>query len=111
MLDCIARIREYTRGERTIFFGSRLVQDAVIRNLQVLAESSQRLSDELKAGVPSIEWRRIAGMRNILVHAYLGGIDLEAVWAAVDRHLPDVERALRDHSDSREKDSDGDDAP
>ncbi|MEA3411113.1 MAG: hypothetical protein U9R74_06180 [Pseudomonadota bacterium] len=55
MLDGITRIQEYTHGDRTVFFGSRLVQDAVIRNLQTLAESSQRLSDDLKAAEPGID--------------------------------------------------------
>jgi len=49
MRQCIDRILEYTGGERAIFFRSRLVQDAVIRNLHTLSESAQRLSDALKA--------------------------------------------------------------
>jgi uncharacterized protein with HEPN domain len=95
MLDCIARIKQYTRAQRTVFFASRLVQDAVLRNLQILAESSQRLSEDFKAAEPAVDWRRMAGMRNILVHAYLGGIDLETVWVAIERHLPRLEEVLR----------------
>jgi uncharacterized protein with HEPN domain len=94
MLDCIARIREYTGGERTTFFGSRLVRDAVIRNLQTLAESAQRLSDGLKATEPAIPWRRMAGMRNILVHDYLGGIDLETAWLVIEGDLAPLAEAL-----------------
>ncbi len=45
--ECIGRIEEYTGGERSIFFESHLVQDAVVRNLQALAESTQRLSRTL----------------------------------------------------------------
>lgn len=48
MRDCLDRILEYTNAERSRFDASRLVQDAVIRNLQTLAESSQRLSSEIK---------------------------------------------------------------
>lgn len=47
MRDCLARIHEYTGAQRARFDGSRLVQDAVIRNLQTLAESSQRLSSDI----------------------------------------------------------------
>jgi uncharacterized protein with HEPN domain len=94
MLECIARIREYTRGDRTVFFDSKLVQDAVLRNLQTLSESGQRLSDVLRSSEPDISWQRMAGMRNILVHAYLGGIDLETVWAVIERHLPELAQAL-----------------
>jgi len=52
MRDCLDRIREYTNAERARFDASRLVQDAVIRNLQTLAESSQRLSREIRAPSP-----------------------------------------------------------
>jgi len=58
---------------------SSLIQDAVLRNLQVLAESSQRLSDKFKARHTEIEWHEISGLRNIPVHDYLG-VDIEAVW-------------------------------
>lgn len=53
MQDCLARIDEYTGLERARFEGSRLVQDAVIRNLQTLAESSQRLSSETQRSMPA----------------------------------------------------------
>lgn len=94
MLDCIAHIREYTQGRRTVFFGSPMVQDAVVRNLHTFTESSQRLSDDVKAAEPTVDWRRMSGMRNILVHAYLGGIDLETVWAVIEQELPELEQGL-----------------
>jgi uncharacterized protein with HEPN domain len=68
MRDCLGRILEYTNAERSRFEASRLVQDAVIRNLQTLAESSQRLSSEIKATEPQIPWRDLAGFRNVIVH-------------------------------------------
>jgi len=85
--ECIERIREYTGGDRAAFYDSRLVQDAVVRNLQTLAESTQRLSEAIKATEKDVPWQAIAGFRNVLVHAYLG-IDLDAVWSVVDRDLP-----------------------
>ena len=93
MLDCIDRITEYTGGERTIFMSSRLVQDAVIRNLQTLTESSQRLSETLKVGEPTIPWRDIAGFRNILTHGYLG-LDTKVIWSVVEQDLPGLKQAL-----------------
>ena len=65
MRDGLDRIREYTAAERSRFDTSRLVQDAVIRNLQTLAESSQRLSSEIKDTEPRIPWRELAGFRNV----------------------------------------------
>ncbi len=95
MRDCLIRIREYTNGERTRFDASRLVQDAVIRNLQTLAESSasQRLSNEIKATEAQIPWRELAGFRNVIVHGYLG-VDLGAVWLVVENDLPALSDAL-----------------
>ena len=84
--DCLGSIQEYTRGERMVFFGSRMVQDAVVRNLQTLAESTQRLSDPLKATEPAIPWREISGFRNVLTHGYLG-LDPELVWSVVEQDL------------------------
>lgn len=87
MRDCLDRILEYTNAERSRFDVSRLVQDAVIRNLQTLAESSQRLSSEIKGTEPQIPWRELAGFRNVIVHGYLG-VDLGAVWLVVEQDLP-----------------------
>ena len=80
MRDCIERIAEYTGGDRQRFESSRMVQDAVIRNLQTLTESSQCLSDLIKATEPQVPWRELAGFRNVVVHGYLG-VDLAIVRA------------------------------
>ena len=93
MLECLGRIHEYTHAERAHFDGSRLVQDAVIRNLQLLAESSQRLSSEIKGTEPQTPWRDLAGFRNVIAHGYLG-IDLGAVWLVVEQDLPALTEAV-----------------
>jgi uncharacterized protein with HEPN domain len=93
MRDCLDRILEYTNTERSRFEASRLVQDAVIRNLQTLTESSQRLSDEIKSSEPQIPWRELAGFRNVIVHGYLG-VDLGAVWLVVEQDLPALSEAV-----------------
>jgi uncharacterized protein with HEPN domain len=90
--ECIDRIESYLQGmDKEAFLASSLVQDAVIRNLQVLAESTQRLSARAKEGQPQIDWHKIAGFRNILVHDYLG-VDLAKVWNILQNDLS----ALRD---------------
>lgn len=97
ILDCIRRIEEYTESDKNRFLESTLVQDAVTRNLQTMAESTQRLSDALKSSNPAVDWRAISGFRNILVHDYLG-LDLERIWGIVERRLPllkaEIERML-----------------
>ena len=93
MRVCLNRILDYTNAERSRFDASRLVQDAVIRNLQTLAESSQRLSSEIKGTEPQIPWRELSGFRNVIVHGYLG-VDLGAVWLVVEQDLPALTAAV-----------------
>jgi uncharacterized protein with HEPN domain len=93
MRECMERIHEYAAGSRARFETSRLVQDAVIRNLQTLTESSQRLSNDIKATEPQIPWRELAGFRNVIVHGYLG-MDLVAVWLVVEQDLPPLAAAI-----------------
>lgn len=92
MLDCIHRINEYVESKEQ-FYDSTLVQDAVVRNLQTMAESSQRLSDSIKSGHQNIPWNNIAGFRNILVHDYLG-VDLDMIWSVIEKELPTLESVL-----------------
>jgi len=94
MLMCIQKINEYTEGSKEKFFVSPLVQDAVIRNLQVLAESSQRISDDMKLLHEDVAWRDISGFRNILVHDYLG-IDCETIWSVVEQDIPALYQSLK----------------
>lgn len=92
MLECISRIDEYVESKEQ-FYSSRLVQDAVVRNLQVMSESSQRLAEETKKHYPDIPWKEISGFRNILVHDYLG-VDLDVIWSVVEQELPKLQQAL-----------------
>jgi len=71
-----------------------MFQDAIIRRLQTLAESTQRLSEELKANMTEVNWRNISGFRNILVHDYLGGIDINTVWDVVENDLLDLRKQI-----------------
>ena len=92
ILRCIARIEEYNVEGRAKFFASHLVQDGVMRNLQTFAESSRRLSDGVKALHPGVDWKGLAGFRNVLVHDYLG-VDLEHVYRAVEHDVPRLKAA------------------
>jgi len=93
--DCIRRIEDNVAGGKTRFLESHTLQDAVLRNLQTLSESTQRLSDKLKSAHPEIEWLRIAAFRNVLVHDYLG-IDIERVWEITQHDVPKLKKAVLD---------------
>ncbi len=94
VLECIARICEDAAPGREAVFASRTLQDAILRNLQVLCESTQRIGQPLKQLNPEIDWQSIAGMRNVLVHDYFD-VDFETVWLIVTRDLPPLEDAMR----------------
>ena len=91
--ECIRRIEEDTSAGIETFRASRMHQDAVLRNLQVLAESCQRLSDERKSRWPRVEWKRISAFRNVLVHDYLG-LDLERIWQVIQHDVPHLKETV-----------------
>jgi len=92
--ECIDKIESYvSQIDKKSFLGSTLVQDAVVRNLQILAESTQRLSEGPKQIHAEIDWYKISGFRNILVHDYLG-IDMESVWNIVEKEIPILKKAI-----------------
>ncbi len=87
--ECIRRIEQYVSEGKDAFLADTKTQDAVLRNLQILAESTQRLSDELKLKYPDVDWRGISGFRNVLVHDYLG-ISQERVWGIITQDLAEL---------------------
>lgn len=95
MLEAIARIRRYVgRTRRTGFLRNALLQDAVIRNIEIVGEAAGRVSAGFSARTPSIPWREIVGMRHRLIHGYLQ-VNLDTVWEVIERDLPALERDLR----------------
>jgi uncharacterized protein with HEPN domain len=102
ILRCISRIEEYVAGGRDTFSSSHLVQDAVLRNLQTLAESTQRLSRAAKDRRPDVDWAALAGLRNVLVHAYLG-VDLDQIQRALEQDMPRLKAACQTILEELEK--------
>lgn len=80
IIECITDIERYTQGNRALFMGNDLVRNATLRQLQIMSESTTRLSEDIKQTLPDIEWRKLAAFRNILVHDYLGDLDHGLVW-------------------------------
>jgi uncharacterized protein with HEPN domain len=93
MGECITRIAQYVAGDREAFMRSTLIQDAVLRNLQTLGQSAGRISSALRNVHPEVNWRGIMGLRNVLVHDYLG-INLERIWEIVERDVPELQRQV-----------------
>jgi len=93
ILECIQKIERFTAGGRERFLADELVQDAVLRNFEVIGEAAKRLDDAYRAAHPEIPWRSLAGLRDVLIHQY-EGVELERVWAIVEGDLPGLKRAV-----------------
>ena len=91
--ECIRKVEDYTSGGKESFLADTKTQDAVLRNLQTMAESTQRLPEDLKAMHPDVPWRAISGFRNLLVHDYLG-VSLLTVWDVSQQDLPGLKKAV-----------------
>lgn len=72
ILECIANIEDYTSGWEKAFLNSKMIQDAVIRNLEIIGEATKRISQELKTQNSDMPWREMAGLRDVLIHDYFG---------------------------------------
>jgi uncharacterized protein with HEPN domain len=87
ILDAIEKIERFTSEGRAAFNGDDKTQDAVIRNFEVIGEAVKNLSPGLRERHTQIEWSKIAGMRDKLVHHYFG-VKLDIVWDTVTQVLP-----------------------
>ena len=81
--ECLRTIESYTKSGREKFLEDRLIQDAVYRNFTIIGEASKRLSEQIRSKAPHIQWRRIAGFRDVLIHQY-EGVDPIEVWLIIE---------------------------
>jgi uncharacterized protein with HEPN domain len=96
ILDCIRKIKEFTTGLSLKDFSvNELVQDAVIRNIEIIGEASKKISSDTKQIYYEIPWKEIAGMRDKLIHDYLG-VDVEVVWRTITEDIPTLEKQIKE---------------
>jgi uncharacterized protein with HEPN domain len=90
ILDAAMKVEEYLKGiDRDAFLKTSLVQDGVIRQIMIMGEATQLLSDALREKYPKVPWRSIARMRDMLIHRYFS-VNLEEVWLTAQNDLPDL---------------------
>jgi len=95
MLGAIEKIQRYTSNTSyESFKNDELVQDATIRNLEILGEAAKKIPEETKQTYSDVEWRKVAGLRDILIHDYFG-IDIVIIWDVIQNKLPSLQKSLR----------------
>jgi len=93
--DCIKKIEEYMRGvKREKFLEEIQLQDAVMRRLEIIGEAAKNVSLEVRKKYPDIPWKKMAGLRDVLIHTYFG-VNLERVWIVVKYDLPDLKKKIK----------------
>lgn len=95
ILDAIQKIERYSKVGHDQLVAESMRHDAVIRQLEIIGEATKRLSPQNLGQHPEVPWRQVAGMRDVLIHDYMG-VDLERVWNVVHRDLPLLRKAVEE---------------
>src|SRR3989339_20449 len=89
------KIKKFVKGiDKNEFAKNELIQDAVIRNFEIIGEASKKISTDLKQVYYEIPWKEISGMRDKLIHDYLG-VEIEIIWKTIEQDLPTLQKELK----------------
>jgi uncharacterized protein with HEPN domain len=91
--EAIAHIEKYAVQGKDAFGRDELIQNWMVRHLQIIGEAARRLSDVFRNQHPDWAWNQIVGMRNILVHHYFD-VDVAIVWTVVEKDIPELKRQV-----------------
>jgi uncharacterized protein with HEPN domain len=96
IIEAIEKIQNYVEGMSfEIFYSDPRTIDAINRNLGIIGEAANRIPLEIKNEHPDIEWHRIIGLRNIIIHDY-AKVDLEVIWDIIQNKLSLLEQQAKE---------------
>ena len=94
ILNAMDKIEKYISGqEYEEFIENTMAVDAVIRNLEIIGEAAKNIPENIRNQYTEIPWRRMVGLRNIVIHDYLG-VDLSIVWRIITKNLPETKQLI-----------------
>jgi len=92
--QAIGKIYEYISGlDFEIFKKDSKTIDAVVRNLEIVGEAVKQVPENVRIMHPNIDWKKIAGLRDILIHSYFG-VDIEIIWSIIQNNLPELKEQI-----------------
>ncbi|MBN1620839.1 DUF86 domain-containing protein [candidate division WOR-3 bacterium] len=94
ILESIELIQKYTQNlSFDSFLASQSIQDSVIRRLEIIGEAAKNIPDDVRKIQPEIEWNKITGMRDVLIHHYFG-VDLKLTWNVIQKDIPQLKPSV-----------------